>query len=256
MRWKLVAALCAALVSCDDDDGGAGDAAPGDATVTVDGAHGDAAVAADAAALDSAAPMDSAAPVDSATPMDSATPPDSAIPMDLGPPPDSATPDGAVADAGACAPEGSSVPVIPEALPCCDGLAPVGCEAPREDGTCPGGCEGAVYCARCGNGECGPGENVCNCPADCPAGGQCLRSSDCLDHPAPIRCVGAWRCDPNDAVASDHQGDDGCNYTCLFNLTECDLDQPMCPGTDSCRACPVEDGCGDLAAVCLDPEAY
>ena len=31
------------------------------------------------------------------------------------------------------------------------------------------GDEGTYACTLCGNGECGPGENACNCPADCMA---------------------------------------------------------------------------------------
>lgn len=55
---------------------------------------------------------------------------------------------------------------------CCAGLRPIGCARVNDDGTCPV-CKGRPICAACGNGQCGNGENACNCPADCakPAGG-------------------------------------------------------------------------------------
>lgn len=77
-----------------------------------------------------------------------------------------------------CIPEGGVRPVIPDAPPCCEGLEPIGCEEPDENGQCPAEpCGGGAYCARCGNGGCGPGENVCNCPQDC-GGGQCVPEGD------------------------------------------------------------------------------
>jgi hypothetical protein len=47
----------------------------------------------------------------------------------------------------------------------------IGCAPPAAEtgGECRPGCVGASVCARCGNGECGPGENECNCPDDCEA---------------------------------------------------------------------------------------
>jgi hypothetical protein len=48
---------------------------------------------------------------------------------------------------------GASVP------PPMDGL-PDGCDA--------AGAESSFVCTACGDGACGDGENVCNCPADCP----------------------------------------------------------------------------------------
>ena len=68
-----------------------------------------------------------------------------------------------------CVAEGGSFAVVPDALPCCDGLVPVGCGAPTGAGTC-APCVGASYCARCGDGLCGPGENICRCPDDCRGG--------------------------------------------------------------------------------------
>jgi hypothetical protein len=147
-----------------------------------------------------------------------------------------------------CVAAGGVVPVVPNAPSCCAGLAPIGCDQPGADGQCPGGCEGASVCARCGDGACGAGENPCNCAQDCPADGMCRTTNDCVDHPAPIRCLGGWRCDPADARASDHQGDDGCNYTCLGALTACSAERP-CPEGDRCAPCPVAGAC-DGPTVC------
>jgi hypothetical protein len=66
-----------------------------------------------------------------------------------------------------CVGAGGSIPVVPNAPSCCPGLAPIGCDRPDAAGQCQGGCVGASVCAACGDGVCGPGENVCNCPADC-----------------------------------------------------------------------------------------
>jgi hypothetical protein len=70
-------------------------------------------------------------------------------------------------DCEICIPEGGAAPVIPGIPDCCDGLTAIGCDAPDELGFCQP-CDGAFYCAYCGNGICGLGENECNCPKDCP----------------------------------------------------------------------------------------
>lgn len=70
-----------------------------------------------------------------------------------------------------CVPEGGSVPVVPNAPDCCPGLSKIGCEAPDQSGQCTP-CVGASFCTYCGDGDCGLGENRCNCPSDCK--GECL----------------------------------------------------------------------------------
>ncbi|HIH38191.1 hypothetical protein J4460_06325 [Candidatus Woesearchaeota archaeon] len=50
-------------------------------------------------------------------------------------------------------------------LVCCEGLSTVGI-AVIENGMC-GIITPDALCAQCGNGVCGPGENGCNCVADC-----------------------------------------------------------------------------------------
>jgi hypothetical protein len=83
-----------------------------------------------------------------------------------------------------CVPEGGSAAVIPNAPECCAGLGKVPCDAPDLNGACQS-CDGASVCVACGDGQCGLGENPCNCPADCTneppdlcalAGGACVET--------------------------------------------------------------------------------
>ena len=79
-----------------------------------------------------------------------------------------------------CVEEGGVVPVIPDPLACCPGLELISCEMLGENGECmpgPLGCGG--ICARCGDGECGEGENPCNCPDDCSQEVRCRVNQDC-----------------------------------------------------------------------------
>ncbi|MCB9550642.1 MAG: hypothetical protein H6705_01785 [Myxococcales bacterium] len=164
--------------------------------------------------------------------------------------PDMASPDMALPDMGECAGEGESVPVVPNAPPCCEGLEAISCDRPGPDGVCMEGCAGAVICADCGDGRCGPGENACNCALDC--GAVCRSTGECVDHPAPIRCVGLWRCDPDQSYPADARGDDGCDYTCIFNHPACDGDGDCAP-PDVCLPCPIDGECDGRAGVCGDP---
>ncbi len=107
-----------------------------------------------------------------------------------------------------CAEEGATVPDAPDAPPCCPGLAPIGCDAPDDEGVCPGGCVGAFVCARCGDGECGPGENPCSCPQDCEA--VCV--PDCEGRvcgPDPRCGVSCGTCDDRNACTWDVCDDAG-----------------------------------------------
>ncbi len=65
-----------------------------------------------------------------------------------------------------CVGEGGSIVIYPEQPNCCEGLTRISCDGPIND-TCEVKCDGSSICAKCGNGECGAGENKCNCPADC-----------------------------------------------------------------------------------------
>ncbi len=91
----------------------------------------------------------------------------------------------------ACVSEGGSIAVVPNAPGCCTGLSQISCAAPSADGTCPPGCLGAQICANCGNRACGPGENNCNCPQDCPAERPASGSGDMTWLLVVIAAVGA-----------------------------------------------------------------
>ncbi len=137
------------------------------------------------------------------------------------------------ADCGKCVEEGESVPVVPDAPQCCPGLVKVPCDAPGPEGLCQP-CEGASICTRCGDGECGKGENICNCPSDC--GGGCLGLGETF-----LDFNTAGKCCPG-----------------LKPMSDCDLDGlgncscPKCP----CYIClPCGDGvCGPFEHLCNCPE--
>jgi hypothetical protein len=67
-----------------------------------------------------------------------------------------------------CIGEGNTTIVVPGAAQCCAGLEPINPQDVGEYGECNPPSVGASVCAICGNGVCGPGENRCNCPQDCP----------------------------------------------------------------------------------------
>jgi hypothetical protein len=112
---------------------------------------------------------------------------------------------GAGAAGGAGGVGGEMVPCLPEGgfgraaqegddpeAACCDGLI-------RVPGTSPGvnGCfgeDGTYACTQCGNGECGLGENHCNCAADCEAPPECVPAGGeiPLDNPELQCCQGLF----------------------------------------------------------------
>ena len=60
---------------------------------------------------------------------------------------------------------------------CCEGLSSIGIAEPDESGGCTGSIGTKKICAFCPNGQCGSGENYCNCP------------DDCGDEPPPLSCT-------------------------------------------------------------------
>jgi hypothetical protein len=61
---------------------------------------------------------------------------------------------------GDCTPEGEQLEAKDICSICCPGLT-------RLEICDPSFPPSAFVCGACGNGECGPGESACNCPADC-----------------------------------------------------------------------------------------
>lgn len=68
-----------------------------------------------------------------------------------------------------CVEAGGTIEQNETHLQCCEGLSTISCKVPDQDGICPYICHGSVFCADCGDGTCGPGENHCNCIEDCSA---------------------------------------------------------------------------------------
>lgn len=161
-----------------------------------------------------------------------------------------------------CVPAGGSIPVIPGAPVCCAGLQNIGCDRPDPAGVCPGGCEGASICADCGDGACGPGENHCNCPADCMAPGRCddgslpvcqIEPPICQPHEERAVIAGCWLC-VNPATCRPW-GQPGCaaDADCAPGERCDDCASSSCPECDDCiAACVPEPGCpGPNPAGCM-----
>lgn len=77
---------------------------------------------------------------------------------------------------------------------CCPGLARISNATPWEHGMCIATPDGSFFCAYCEDGECGPGENICNCPEDCTPVIECEADRDCLDKDWEVDCYGHWDC--------------------------------------------------------------
>ena len=67
---------------------------------------------------------------------------------------------------GVCAGEGEIISLLDPTQVCCPGLDMITAAEPMPGGSCMVAPDIAV-CTSCGDGICGPGENICNCPADC-----------------------------------------------------------------------------------------
>jgi hypothetical protein len=77
-----------------------------------------------------------------------------------------------------CILEGKGGGVYPGMKGCCKGLTAIGCDRPNELGKClTSACVGGFSCTKCGDNECGLGENKCNCPKDC--NNSCNTDTDC-----------------------------------------------------------------------------
>lgn len=257
MIFGALALLLAA--GCDDEGGGDAGTGPidGGSDGRIDGATPDGALADGAladgtvadAARDAMADASVDAMLDAATDaMTDATADAMAdATADAMPGPDARLDGGLPADAGPdqgggdCVPAGGSVPVIPNAPFCCPGLQLIGCERPGADGTCPAGCEGASICAACGDGVCGPGENPCNCFADCPPPGPC-------DDGSPLVCeIERPDCEPGEVRAVI----DGC-WSCVNPATCRPWGQPGCAADGDCDPGEVCDPCGTSSCPLCD----
>ncbi len=140
-----------------------------------------------------------------------------------------------------CVAEGESKAVVPDAPECCEGLQPISCGGPAEDGSCDTPCVGASICAKCGDGTCGTGENKCNCPADCAEGDQCVAEGGSR----PVVPNAPECCEGLEPIDCDAPGEDGtCPETPCLGATFCAKcgDGTCGSGENKCNC--VED-CGD-----------
>ena len=134
-----------------------------------------------------------------------------------------------------CTAEGDSHGVYPGAPSCCPGLNGIGCGGPDDDGLCLLECTGGTICSFCPNGRCGPGENICNCPQDCPEDPTCTAEGDShAIHPdAPPCCDGmvGGGCDgPNEVGV--------CSEGCVGSTVCILCPNGLCgPGENTCN-CP------------------
>jgi hypothetical protein len=68
-----------------------------------------------------------------------------------------------------CTHEGHTMSARDICSKCCDGTKRLEAVAPGKDGTCEEYAPPGIFiCGACGDAICGPGENRCNCPSDCP----------------------------------------------------------------------------------------
>lgn len=132
-----------------------------------------------------------------------------------------------------CAGEGERIfgPLEANQLRCCEGLEPVEClQYPNNQGnnTCiPWDGEICHICVACGDGDCGTGENPCNCPADC--------APDCRQNNS---CSEGYVCDPEtgDCVVDCRMVNCGPDQNCIVcgEGEICDMETGLCVPDTTC----------------------
>ncbi len=135
--------------------------------------------------------------------------------------------DGAI-DEECCIPEGGEGPVAPGGPECCPGLV----ELARyfiEDGSCTP-IVGVFVCTSCGDGMCGTGEDVCNCPEDCVpecGNGLCEPGEDSINCPEDCMPVcGNGICEPGEDSINCPED---CMPVCGNGICEPGEDSINCP---------------------------
>jgi len=90
-----------------------------------------------------------------------------------------------------CILEGESGPVTPDGPECCEGLTTISCAEVTSEGLCAER-TGVFCCSYCGDGACGTGENICNCPEDCTDTPECVPEGEsyAVTPDAPECCPG------------------------------------------------------------------
>ncbi len=139
-----------------------------------------------------------------------------------------------------CVPEGEGFSTFdPSIQGCCEGLTAIQ-EAwyDEETGMC-GGVGNAFVCTYCGNGLCGLGENICNCPEDCSGGSDECKALDPLGYGPCAMVLGfAWN------------GEDCAIFSGCSCYDDCDQFYPTYDACmDVCKPNPYE-------CIEIDPYAY
>lgn len=145
-----------------------------------------------------------------------------------------------------CADEGESVPVIPDAPECCGDLKKISCVEPNDSGDCPLECDGSMICAACGDGECGLGENKCNCPQDCEEEDVCVGEGEVGSSFENESCCSGLEKIDNSTVDDDGSCIQFRNGT--FMCAACG-DGECGSGENKCN-CP--DDCGEVEPSCIE----
>jgi len=131
-------------------------------------------------------------------------------------------------DEDCCIPEGGEGPVVPGGPECCPGLVELA-KYFIEDGMCIP-MVGVFVCTSCGDGICGPGEDVCNCPEDCVpvcGNGLCEPGEDSINCPEDCMSVcGNGLCEPGEDSINCPED---CPPICGNGLCEPGEDSINCP---------------------------
>ena len=100
-------------------------------------------------------------------------------------------PDGCGGQCGQCSGQDACVDGACVCQPECDGKACGGDGCGGNCGTCPAGesCDGGQCVVTCGDGQCGTGEDQCNCPGDCTGGcAGCCDGTTCQGGTSNTQC--------------------------------------------------------------------
>jgi len=169
-----------------------------------------------------------------------------------------------------CVPDGGRGAVIPNAPPCCPGLAAIPIAAYDEQlGMCMQA-DGAFLCSACGNGQCAEWENECNCAEDCqdPEPNHCEQEGAiCM----PPDGAGQLPMCPPGTAEIDLGGCERGSLCCMPLFGECegtggmcfarepDQPQPGCPeplAEVDLEGCPPDAVCCMPGPECLPPGVH